>query len=76
MNNSEMFVFCFLLIIVIGSVFSLIYTLTRNSEEKVFKYLRHISLCVSIVSFGFCIIITIIFLIALMTKITMTLLGY
>lgn len=76
MNNSEMFVFCFLFIILIGTIFSLIYTLTGSSEEKVFKYLRHISLCVSIISFGFCIIITIIFLIALMTKVTMTLLGY
>lgn len=76
MNNSEMFVFCFLFIVLIGTIFSLIYTLTGNSEEKVFKYLRHISLCVSIVSLGFCIIITIIFLIALMTKVTMTLLGY
>lgn len=74
--QSEMFTFCFLLIILIGSVFSLIYTITRNSEEKIFTYLRHISFCVSVVSFGFCIIITIIFLIALMTKITMALLGY
>jgi hypothetical protein len=74
--QSEMFTFCFLLIILIGSVFSLIYTITRNSEEKIFTYLRHISFCVSVVSFGFCIIITIMFLIALMTKITMTLLGY
>lgn len=76
MNNSEIFVFCFLFIILIGTIFSLIYTLTGNSEEKIFKYLRHISICVSIVSFGFCIIITILFLIALMTKITITLLGY
>lgn len=76
MNNSEMFVFCFLFIILIGTIFSLIYTLTGSYEEKVFKYLRHISLCVSIISFGFCIIITIIFLIVLMTKITMALLGY
>lgn len=76
MNNSEMFIFCFLLIVLIGSIFSLIYTLTRNFEEKIFKYLRHISFCVSVVSFGFCIIVTIMFLIALMTKITMTLLGY
>lgn len=74
--QSEMFTFCFLLIILIGSVFSLIYIIIRNSEEKIFKYLRHISLCILIVSFGFCIIIAIIFLIALMTKITMTLLGY
>ena len=76
MNNREIFVFCFLFIILIGTIFSLIYTLTGNSEEKIFKYLRHISICVSIVSFGFCIIITILFLIALMTKITITLLGY
>lgn len=76
MNNSEIFVFCFLFIILIGTIFSLIYTLTGNSEEKIFKYLRHISICMSIVSFGFCIIITILFLIALMTKITITLLGY
>lgn len=74
--QSEMFTFCFLLIILIGSVFSLIYIIIRNSEEKIFKYLRHISFCVSVVSFGFCIIITIMFLIALMTKITMALLGY
>ena len=74
--QSEMFTFCFLLIILIGSVFSLIYIIIRNSEEKIFKYLRHISFCVSVVSFGFCIIITIMFLIALMTKITMVLLGY
>lgn len=74
--QSEMFTFCFLLVILIGSVFSLIYIIIRNSEEKIFKYLRHISFCVSVVSFGFCIIITIMFLIALMTKITMTLLGY
>nr|DAT20627.1 MAG TPA: hypothetical protein [Caudoviricetes sp.] len=74
--QSEMFIFYFLLIILIGSVFSLIYIVIRNSEEKIFKYLRHISFCVSAVSFGFCIIITIMFLIALMTKITMTLLGY
>lgn len=74
--QSEMFTFCFLLVILIGTIFSLIYTLTGNSEEKIFKYLRHISICVSIVSFGFCIIITILFLIALMTKITITLLGY
>ena len=74
--QSEMFVFYFLLIILIGSVFSLIYIVIRNSEEKIFKYLRHISFCVSVVSFGFCIVITIMFLIALMTKITMTLLGY
>lgn len=74
--QSEMFAFCFLLIILIGSVFSLIYTITRNSEERIFTYLRHISFCVSVVSFCFCIIITIMFLIALMTKITMTLLGY
>lgn len=76
MNNSEMFVFCFLLIILIGTIFSLFYVLTQNSEEKIFRYLKHISLCISIVSFGFCIIVTIMFLIALMTKITMTLLGY
>lgn len=74
--QSDMFIFCFLLIVLIGSVFSLIYTLIRNFEEKIFVYLRHISFCVSIVSFGFCIIVTIMFLIALMTKITMTLLGY
>jgi hypothetical protein len=74
--QSEMFTFYFLLIILIGSVFSLIYTITRNSEEKIFTYLRHISFCVSVVSFGFCIIITIMFLIALMTKIMMALLGY
>lgn len=74
--QSEMFTFYFLLIILIGSVFSLIYIIIRNSEEKIFKYLRHISFCVSVVSFGFCIIITIMFLIALMTKITMALLGY
>lgn len=74
--QSEMFIFYFLLIILIGSVFSLIYIVIRNSEEKIFTYLRHISFCVSVVSFGFCIIITIMFLIALMTKITMTLLGY
>lgn len=74
--QNEMFIFYFLLIILIGSVFSLIYIVIRNSEEKIFKYLRHISFCVSVVSFGFCIVITIIFLIALMTKITMTLLGY
>nr|DAK28136.1 MAG TPA: hypothetical protein [Caudoviricetes sp.] len=74
--QSEMFTFCFLLIILIGSVFSLIYAITKNSEEKIFTYLRHISFCVSVVSFGFCIIITIMFLIALMTKITMALLGY
>lgn len=74
--QSEMFIFFFLLIILIGSVFSLIYIIIRNSEEKIFKYLRHISFCVSVVSFGFCIIITIMFLIALMTKITMALLGY
>ena len=73
MNNVETFVFYFLSIILIGTIFSLFYTLTYRSEEKVFKYLRHISLCISIVSFGFCIII---FLIALMTKITITLLGY
>lgn len=76
MNNSEMFVFCFLFIILIGTIFSLIYTLTGNSEEKIFRCLRHVSLCVSALSFGFCIIITIIFLILLMTKITMALLGY
>lgn len=76
MNNAETFVFYFLSIILIGTIFSLFYTLTYRSEEKVFKYLRHISLCISIVSFGFCIIIAIIFLIALMTKITITLLGY
>ena len=76
MNNAETFVFCFIFIIIIGAIFSLIYTLTGNSKEKVFKYLRHISFCVSTVSFGFCIIITIIFLIILMTKVTMTLLGY
>ena len=76
MNNSEMFIFCFLLIIIIGTIFSLFYVLTQNSEEKIFRYLKHISLCISIVSFGFCIIITILFLIALMTKITITLLGY
>lgn len=76
MNNAETFVFCFLLIILIGTIFSLFYTLTYRSEEKVFKYLRHISLCISIVSFGFCIIIAIIFLISLMTKVTMVLLGY
>lgn len=76
MNNAETFVFCFLLIILIGTIFSLFYTLTQNSEEKIFRYLKHISLCISIVSFGFCIIITILFLIALMTKITITLLGY
>lgn len=76
MNNSEIFVFCFLFIILIGTIFSLFYVLTQNSEEKIFRYLRHISICVSIVSFGFCIIITILFLIALMTKITITLLGY
>lgn len=74
--QSEMLTFCFLLVILIGSVFSLIYTITKNSEEKIFTYLRHISFCVSVVSFGFCIIITIMFLIALMIKITMTLLGY
>ena len=74
--QSEMLIFCFLLIILIGSVFSLIYIIIRNSEEKIFTYLRHISFCISIVSFGFCIVITIMFLIALMTKITMTLLGY
>lgn len=74
--QSEMFILCFLLIILIGSVFSLIYIIAGNSEEKIFTYLRHISFCVSVVSFGFCIVITIMFLIALMTKITMTLLGY
>ena len=71
-----MFIFCFLLIVLIGSIFSLIYTLTRNFEEKIFVYLRHISFYVSVISFGFCIIVTIMFLIVLMTKITMTLLGY
>lgn len=74
--QSEMFIFYFLLIILIGSVFSLIYIVIRNSEEKIFKYLRHISFCVSVVSFGFCIIITIMFLISLMAKVTMALLGY
>jgi len=74
--QNDMFIFCFLLIVLIGSIFSLIYTLTRNFEEKIFVYLRHISFCVSVISFGFCIIVTIMFLIALMTKITMTLLGY
>lgn len=76
MNNAEMFVFYFLSIILIGTIFSLFYTLAYRSEEKVFKYLRHISLYISIVSFGFCTIIAIIFLIVLMTKITITLLGY
>ena len=76
MNNAETLIFCFLSITLIGTIFSLFYTLTYRSKEKVFKYLRHISLCISIVSFVFCIIIAIIFLISLMTKIIITLLGY
>lgn len=38
MNNAETFVFCFLSIILIGTIFSLFYTLTYRSEKKVFKY--------------------------------------
>jgi hypothetical protein len=75
-NNNEILVSCFLFIIAIGTIFSLIYTITGDLEEKIFVYLRRISFGISAMSFGFCIILTIIFLIGLMTKVTMALFGY
>lgn len=68
-----------LIILLIGSFASLGYTFIdkeKANENLVFKYLRRLIIAIMALSFGFLTILTIFVLIAIMTKITMVLLGY
>ena len=76
MENSEIILSGSIFIALIGLFFVAVYLISKLNQNKFSKYIEHFSVCVMFLSFGFLGILIVLFLIGLMTKITMVLLGY
>nr|DAK46589.1 MAG TPA: hypothetical protein [Bacteriophage sp.] len=76
MANSEIILSGSLIIGIIGLLFTMTYFIFKLYQNKFSKYLEHFSISIMCLTFGFLSILIVLFLISLMTKITMILLGY
>lgn len=76
MQNSEIILSGSLFIALIGLFFNAIYLISKLNQNKFFKYIEHFSVCIIFLSYGFLGILIVLFLIGIMAKITMVLLGY
>lgn len=76
MQNSEIIISGSLFIALIGLFFNAVYFISKLNQNKFSKYIKHFSICIMFLSYGFLGILIVLFLIRIMTKITMTLLGY